>query len=275
MMESEKARVKAHWEKESCGERYGRHQQGHNVDTAAWAEKRYQIEPYIYEFAQFEKGRGKRVLEIGVGGGSDFANWVKSGAQATGIDLTDRGVHLTRKRLRDHGIPDDAYQLSQGDAENLHFADNTFDIVYSWGVLHCTPDTEKAFREVRRVLKPGGEFRAMVYHTPSVVGWLLWLRHGLPTGKVFTSPDDVVYEHLESPGTKVYSVPRIKEILSGIGFNDVDAWSRLSSGDLLLIDRSSKYRSPMYNLLWRVYPRWLVRQLGDSYGLWLCFTATK
>ncbi|MBL0701395.1 MAG: class I SAM-dependent methyltransferase [Desulfosarcina sp.] len=120
-------------------------------------------------------------------GGIDHINWYKAGAIPFGIDLTEAAIELTKKRLSFHGINPEG-RLKTGDAENLEFEDNAFDLVYSWEVLHHTPVTEKAFSECFRVLKPGGKLKAMIYHVPSWTGWMLWLRYGLFKGKLFLSP---------------------------------------------------------------------------------------
>jgi len=93
-----KQSVKAHWEDETCGVRYGT-----SSDRASWFAQiegaRYALEPHILAFANFPSGRGKKVLEIGVGAGSDFCRWVKNGAHATGIDLTEAAIQLTKEHL--------------------------------------------------------------------------------------------------------------------------------------------------------------------------------
>ncbi len=135
--------VKGFWEREACGERYGAEQD----------RLRYTLEPEILRFADFESATGKRVLEIGVGMGADFLRWVRAGAHATGLDLTERAVTLTRQRLEAEGLVAD---VRVADAEALPFPDGQFDIVYSWGVLHHTPDPGRALAEAARVLAPGG-----------------------------------------------------------------------------------------------------------------------
>jgi ubiquinone/menaquinone biosynthesis C-methylase UbiE len=136
--------------------------------------ERYELEPYIPTFAQFEVARGKRVLEIGVGAGTDFVRWVRAGAEATGIDLTDQAISLVRERL---ALEELSAKLYVGDAENLPFETDSFDIVYSYGVIHHTPNTAKAVQEIWRVLKANGLARVMIYHLHSWVALLLWAVH--------------------------------------------------------------------------------------------------
>lgn len=269
-----KKQVKEHWEAETCGIRYG----AGNSREAYFDEiygSRYERTTYLRNFASFDSARGRRVLEIGVGAGSDFRSWVENGALATGIDLTEAGIRLTREHLAVKGLERDAQELRRADAEELPFADGTFDIVYSYGVLHCTPDTEAAFAEAFRVLKPGGRLRAMIYHVPSWTGFMLWVRYGLMTGRPLVSQKQVIYEELESPGTKAYTLRQASELVASAGFDGVQVESRLCPGDRLNIVPSARYRGWFYRIVWTLYPRWLVSLLGDRFGLNLLIRATK
>src|SRR5260370_37108854 len=135
-----KSLVKAHWEQEPCGTR-GLISEDRLEFFRRLEHERYELEPYIPPFAQFELGRGKQVLEIGVGAGTDFVRWVRAGADATGIDLTEHGIALVRERLKLEGL---SAKLQVADAETLPFETGSFDIVYSYGVIHHTPNTIKA-----------------------------------------------------------------------------------------------------------------------------------
>lgn len=272
--ERKKSEIRTYWETETCGTRYGestsRKEYFDEIERT-----RYTLEPYIPEFAGFHHTRGKKVLEIGVGAGTDFQNWVRNGATATGIDLTDRAIQLTRERLELNGIDLSRVDLRRADTENLPFEDGSFDIVYSWGVLHVPPDTEKAFREVYRVMKSGGTLKAMVYHLHSWTSWLMWSRYSLLRGQPWQSVREAVFQHLESPGTKVYTTEEAKKLVETVGFADVRVWTRLGPADLLEIKPSFKYQHSIDKLAWRLYPRRLVRALGDRFGLYLLIEGRK
>src|SRR5439155_13485599 len=98
-------------------------------------------------------------------------------------------------------------------AEALPFDDETFDLVYSWGVLHHTPNTQRALDEAYRVLKPTGEVRMMLYSRRSWVALGVWLRHGLLAGRPWRTVTSLLETHFESPGTKAYTQPEIVRLL--------------------------------------------------------------
>ena len=269
-----KSEVREHWEAETAGVRYGDSDEASSFYQEV-RDRRYELEPYIPEFADFEMYAGKRVLEIGVGGGVDFSNFVQAGAQASGVDLTEAALGHARSQLALVGADPDTYSLDQADAEQLPFPDQKFDLVYSWGVLHHTPDTQAAFAEALRVLKPGGSIKAMVYHTNSWTGWMLWAVYGLLRGRPWKTPRKCIYDHLESPGTKAYGTGEFRSFLEEIGFENVKVSTRLSPADLLTIRPSERHRSLAARTAWKVYPRWIARLLGDRFGLFLLVDATR
>jgi len=258
-----KEEVREFWNAAPCGTRYLEGQE----DFAAHARARYNLEPFIFDFAQFQSGRGLKVLEIGVGMGADYLEWLKAGAVATGVDLSAASIERARQRCEVAGYQPD---LQISDAEQLPFAENSFDIIYSYGVMHHSPNTPQCLREARRVLKPGGEARIMVYHHPSITGMMLWLRYGLLRGK---SLRQSVFDHLESPGTKTYSQAEALELFNG--FEDVHMRQVFSPGDLLQHEPSERFQSWFYRIVWRLFPRGLLRTMGQRWGLFLLITARK
>lgn len=261
--ETPKDEVREFWNADPCGTRYLEGEE----DFDAHARARYELEPFIFDFAQFQRAHGLKVLEIGVGMGADYLEWLKAGALATGVDLSSASLERARQRAERAGYQPD---LRVADAEQLPFADNSFDVAYSYGVMHHSPNTAQCVQEARRVLKPGGQARIMVYHHPSITGAMLWLRYGLFRGK---SPRRSVFDHLESPGTKTYTRQEALQLLDG--FRDVEMRVVFSPGDLLLHQPSARFQSGFYRLIWKFFPRALVRTFGRRWGLFLLITATK
>ena len=265
-----KTEVRDFWNDKSCGEVYGEGQTG-DAYYEAHARARYQLEPYIPDFAGFEQGRDKDVLEIGIGMGADHMRWAAAGTRSlTGIDLTPKALDHTRQRLKETGLHSN---LQVADAENLPFEDNSFDIVYSWGVLHHSPNTPKAISEVNRVLRPGGSARIMIYHKYALVGYMLWLRYGLLAGKPFRSLTDIYHHHLESPGTKAYTVAETRQMFAQ--FKRVDTHVQLTFSDLLEGAAGQRHQGALLNLARKLWPRPLLRILFKNHGLTLMISAEK
>ncbi|MCB9799933.1 MAG: class I SAM-dependent methyltransferase [Candidatus Omnitrophica bacterium] len=269
-----KNKVREHWQNSTCGTRYGTDDNRRGFFEQI-EEARYKLEPFILELADFSSARDLKVLEIGVGAGTDFLQWNKNGADASGVDLTQAAIDMTRERLEINGFSLNKNRLQVADAENLPFADESFDVVYSYGVLHHTPNTQKAFEETFRVLKKGGVLKAMIYHVPSWVGLYLWVKNAFLKGKFLKSIKQVIYEDLESIGTKAYTVSEAESMLVQAGYSNIKAQPKLSPGDLLTISPSYKYQSFFYKIVWKIYPRFLVQWFGDQFGLYMLINAKK
>ena len=211
--EETKSRVREFWEEEPCGSVHGQAPEGTKEYFDEIERHRYETEPYVRRFADFEGARGKRLLEIGVGLGTDFVQFVRAGAIATGVDLTQHGVDLVRRRLELEGLK---ANVQVADAESLPFEDGAFERVYSWGVLHHTPNTAKAIGEAIRVLGPGGEACVMLYARHSWVTYGLWVRHGLLAGKPWTSLSEILASHMESEGTKGFTERELRRLFAGL-----------------------------------------------------------
>lgn len=114
--------------------------------------------------------KGKKILEIGCGLGTMLSNWAKNGANCTGVDLNPTSITQTERRFDLLGLK---ASVSLQDANKLSFKDNEFDYVYSWGVLHHSPNLELSIKELMRVLKPGGGFGIMLYNRLSFYQWYM------------------------------------------------------------------------------------------------------
>jgi SAM-dependent methyltransferase len=258
-----KTAVADFWNGEPCGTRY----LGEKSEFEAHSRARYQLEPHIFNFAGFESARGLPVLEIGVGIGADYVQWLKAGAIATGVDLSPVSLERAQRRCKLAGVVPD---LRLADAESLPFTSNTFDVVYSYGVMHHSSDTAKCLNEGWRVLKPGGEARIMLYHHVSLTGIMLWLRFGLWRGQ---SIRQCVYQNLESPGTKTFTRSEVFGLMRD--FENVSIDQVFSPGDLLLHEPSSRFSGGAYRVLRKLFPRALVRRITKRWGLFLLIKARK
>ena len=130
----------------------------------------------------FESFAGRKVLEIGCGFGAASCLFAQAGAEVTAVDLTAAAIEGTKAIAAFNSLKIDARQM---DAQKLEFPEATFDYVFSWGVLHHSHDSQAAFREVSRVLKPGGQGMIMVYNRHSFRYWHFGLQHLLLRGGIF------------------------------------------------------------------------------------------
>lgn len=247
--------VESYWDQQTCGtgtevtaglERFS------PAWFAAVEENRYRLEPYIHGVAQFTRHHGRTILEIGVGAGTDHLQWARAGCECHGVDLTAAAIETARRHLALYGFESDLRHL---DAEVLPFADATFDVVYSWGVIHHSEDPARIIGEIRRVLKPGGRFIGMMYNRRSVAVARLWLRHALLAGRPWRSFRDIAWNHIESIGTKVYTIPELRALFGE--FSDFAARS--------LITHSDEHRIPGAIAQW----------LPDRWGFFTTLRAVK
>lgn len=272
-----KENVKNFWNKKSCGEAQYLNEEtltGYSLQLI----KRYQLEPEIIEFMNFKQCADKKVLEIGVGLGADHQMIAQSQKPTAdiqnpmlyGIDLTERAVAHTKNRFAALGLHS---ELQVADAENLPFDNDMFDMVYSYGVLHHTPDTQKAIIEVLRVLKPSGTAKIMIYHKHSVIGLMLWIRFGLLRGQPFRPLKDIYHHHLESLGTKAYSIKEAKNLFKG--FKEISIETSLGHGDLLTSQAGQRHTGVALTIARKIWPRWFLKLFFKKYGLFMRITARK
>ena len=160
-----KDRVREYWNAKPCGTQFTRLPWGSPAFFLDVERTRYASHPFLPAIAEFNAFRGKKLLEVGSGLGTDLINFARRGAEVSAVDLTSSGIDLVRRRFEAEGLAVDA---RVGDAEHLPFADEAFDAVYSFGVLHHTPAIEQAVKEVYRVLRPGGRIIIMLYHMHSL-----------------------------------------------------------------------------------------------------------
>jgi ubiquinone/menaquinone biosynthesis C-methylase UbiE len=268
-MDTLKNQVQEFWNKASCGEELYL-AQGDKNGYSAEARKRYELEPYILEFARFNQVRGLKVLEIGVGLGADHQMFAEAGAKLWGIDLTERAIEHTRRRLGIFGL---SSNLAVGDAEALSFSDESFDQVYSWGVLHHSPNTPKTITEVWRILKSGGRASIMIYQKWSLVGIMLWIRYALLRLRPWISLTEIYAQYLESPGTKAYSIEEARQLFHL--FREVRIKTVLTHGDLLESDAGQRHKGVFLKIARQIWPRKIIRRFFPGMGLFMLIEATK
>jgi SAM-dependent methyltransferase len=154
--------VAEYWNRRPCNIRHSTAEIGSRQYFEEVEQRKYFVEPHIPEFARFELWRGRRVLEVGCGIGTDAVNFARAGAEYTGADLSAASLALARRRFEVLGL---SGRLIEANAEELaqRLEPGSFDLVYSFGVIHHTPRPDAVVRQVRRLIRPDGEFRLMLY----------------------------------------------------------------------------------------------------------------
>ncbi len=225
LLEQDKQRAREQWNQDPCGAEGDRE---HEFGTREYFDEiervRYQeYAPWMPNLMGFTEFGGARLLEVGCGMGTDLLQFARGGAFCTGIDLTPRSIAITRHRFALYGERAD---LLLGDGERLPFANESLDVVYSNGVLHHTPDTSGAIREIHRVLKPGGIAKVMVYHKGSLNYWgEMMLHRGILRGELLRghSPEEIMSRWVEysqhggRPLVKAYTRQQARNLFRDFG----------------------------------------------------------
>ncbi|HYP28398.1 MAG TPA: class I SAM-dependent methyltransferase [Blastocatellia bacterium] len=262
-----KQAARKQWGENPCGAHVARDQEFGTREFFESIERyRYQVyAPWMKELIGFDDYPGKRLLEVGCGTGTDLLQFARGGALVTGFDLTPRSIEIARRRFEVYGL---AGEFANGDAENLSFADETFDVVYSFGVIHHTPDTERAASEIYRVLRKGGQAIVMIYHRTSLYYWGgIMFKRGLLRGQLLReSPSALMsryVEHTETGGRPLVKAYTRKEALRL--FRDF----RKCEAHVHQLTR------PELGLAGRLLPEDAFQRLARSFGWNILIKATK
>jgi ubiquinone/menaquinone biosynthesis C-methylase UbiE len=288
-----KERVRAFWQENPCGTKFANAPPGSRRFYELVEEHRYKKEWHIPAAAGFAHAKDLAVLEVGCGLGTDGAQFAKAGAKYTGIDLTDAAVELAKRRFELFDLPG---TFRVADAERLDFPDNSFDVVYSHGVLHHTPDPAAAVREIHRVLRPGGKAVVMLYHRDSYnyrvnismlrrtgVQLLRW-NAGVKLVHLLTGePETSLHEHARQVQTKseyLNSEEFLSRNTDGAGNPLARVYSRNEARELFKDFAHVELRAYFLNKRWlpvlgQLLPRSLESQMASRWGWHLWIYATK
>lgn len=158
--------VQSYWNNRPCNIRHSNKQIG-TIEYFNEVEKRkYFVEPHIPSFANFDNWRGKKVLEIGCGIGTDAVNFARAGAHYFGVELSEESLNICKERFKVFGLKGSFVNCN---AENLgsFLSENEFDLIYSFGVIHHSPNPQRIFEQLPTFLKKDGELRVMLYNKDS------------------------------------------------------------------------------------------------------------
>jgi ubiquinone/menaquinone biosynthesis C-methylase UbiE len=233
-----KDQVQNQWNNNPVGFETAKEAQPHTLEWFLEVERyRHGVyAPWMPEVMEFAAHAGQEILEVGGGMGTDLAQFARHGAIVTDVDLSQGHLQIAQENFRLRGLTG---RFVHHDAESLPFDDGQFDLVYSNGVLHHTPNTAQAIAEILRVLKPGGRVIVMVYAENSLQYWrnLVW-HYGLKSGDLSSqSMADIMSRTVERTGNdarplvKVYTKPRLRALFGA--FADIRIVQRQISPELV------------------------------------------
>jgi len=264
--------VKEFWDQRPCNIRHSPKPVGTKKYFDEVEARKYFVEPHIPRFAQFENWHGKKVLEVGCGIGTDTINFARAGALVTAVELSEKSLEITRKRAEVYGLQD-RIRFYSGNAEELtNFAPvEPYDLIYSFGVIHHTPDPERVIEQICHYVHPQSTVKIMVYNRCS---WkALWIMLTYGKGQFWRMPELVArYSEAQegSPVTYTFSRSEVRALLERYGFQVTDLFV-----DHIFPYRISEYIQYRYKKVWyfRWMPKLLFRWLEQHFGWHLCVTA--
>lgn len=254
-------RVREYWDRRPCNIRHSAKPIGTREYFDEVERRKYFVEPHIPGFAQFERWKGKKVLEIGCGIGTDSVNFARNGACLTVVELSEKSLEICRRRFEVYGLNARFYL---GNAEELSSVVpvEPYDLIYSFGVIHHTPRPEKVFEEIKNYCKPETEIRVMLY---SQWSWkVLWIIFKFGKG-AFWRANELVRTYSEAqtgcPVTHYYSSRDIRRLMRDFDIIEMRK-------DHVFPYKMDKYINYEYEWVWyfRWMPsslfRWLEKRLG-------------
>lgn len=263
--------VRDYWNARPCNIRHSTAEIGTEEYFDQVEARKYFVEPHIPGFAEFEKWRGKKVLEVGCGIGTDTINFARAGAEVTAVDLSSESLALAKKRAKVLGLSD-KIKFYEANAEHLSdfIPAEKYDLIYSFGVIHHSPHPEAILDHLRQnFAHPDTELKIMVYYRYS---WkVLWMV--LIEGGKFWKIDEIIAKHSEAqtgcPITYSYSKKSVAS-LAGDGFEIDKVFV-----DHIFPYQIEKYVKYEYEYVWyfRILPKSVFRWLERRLGWHLCFDA--
>lgn len=264
-------KVQTYWNARPCNIRHSPSPVGTQQYFDEVEARKYLVEPHIPLFADFEKWRGKNVLEIGCGIGTDTINFARAGARVTAVDLSAESLALAKKRAKVFGLENITFYQANAEQLSDYVPVERYDLVYSFGVIHHTPKPWRVIEQIHKYMDQDSIFKMMAYHRTSwKVFWML-VKYGKKSGETL---DELIARYSEAetgcPVTYSYTTETIKDFLKG--FEIIE--TRI---DHIFQYSIPEYKNYHYKKVWyfRYLSQALLRRMEQCWGWHLCITARK
>lgn len=258
--------VQQYWNRRPCNIRHSDKPIGTKEYFEEVESRKYMVEPHILEFADFRRWKGKKVLEIGCGLGTDTMMFARAGAKVTAVDYSEESIKLAKIRAKVYEFDNIEFYHANAERLSREIPVEEYDLIYSFGVLHHTPNPGMAISELKKFMGKHTELRIMVYHRDSFKAMGAQLLHP------FWSADKAIAMHSEAqtgcPVTYSYTTESVKTLLNGLEIKDV-------SIEHIFPYIVKLYKNYEYKFRWyyRMLPKPLFRFLEKRFGWHLCVTA--
>ena len=194
--------VKRYWNNRPCNVRHSQKDIGTKEYFDEVEKKRYTAEPHIPLFADFESYRGKKVLEVGCGMATEGINFARQGAEYTATDLSEESLELAKKRFEVYNKEGNFY-LGNSEELSSFVPVETYDLIYSFGVIHHSPHPEKIISEIKKYMNKDSTLKIMLYATDSWKNYMIEAGHDQPEAQY------------GCPIANTYTNDEVRELLDG------------------------------------------------------------
>jgi len=261
--------IKKYWNARPCNLKHSDAEIGTYDYFEEVRAKKYFVESHIIPFADFRRWKNKKVLDLGCGIGTMAIDFALAGAQVTAVDLSSKSLEIARKRAETYQL--DNIRFIEGNAEELdeYVPVEVYDLIWSFGVIHHSPNPEKIVEQIKKYMGLGSEFRVMVYNKWS---WkVFWILMGYGKGQ-FWKINELIPKYSEAvegcPRTLAYSKKTVKKLLNGFKIKDIFV-------DHIFPYKIEAYKKHYYEKIG--YFRWMpdkfFRLMEKFIGWHLCVTA--
>ena len=250
----------AYWDRRPCNIGHSKLEVGTREYFDEVERRKYFVEPHIKEFAQFDRWKNRRVLDVGCGIGTDTVNFLRAGALVWACDSSPVSLRLTRQRVSAYGPRLSGSVCLPWEHLAGWLPLDFFDLVYAWGVLHHADDPARCLRVAYDLLGPDGELRLMVYHRRSWKALRIWLGLDQPEAQA------------GCPIWRTYTRASITALVRAAGFEVLE--TRVAH---IFPWRLKDYKEYRYVKVWyfRWMPTWMFKWMERHFGWHLCVVARK